>query len=168
MPTNFPNSIDSPTDPTAAQPMNAPSHSSQHANTKDALVAIETAIGTTSAPKFATTTSPTFVGVPTAPNAAALTNTTQLANTAFVTGAVGTETTNRTNAVNLKANIAAPTFTGIPSAPTATVGTNTTQLATTAFVLANAPSGGSEFTGQFVYDIGNYGTIDPTGSVDST
>ena len=67
--------------------------------------------------------SPTFTGVPAAPTAAAATNTTQLATTAFAT-----------TANNLKANIASPTFTGAPAAPTASAATNTTQLATTAFV----------------------------------
>jgi hypothetical protein len=67
--------------------------------------------------------SPTFTGVPAAPTAAAGTNTTQLATTAFVT-----------TADNLKANLASPTFTGVPAAPTAAARTNTTQLATTAFV----------------------------------
>ncbi len=75
---------------------------------------------------YAPKASPTFTGVPAAPTAAAATNTTQLATTAFVT-----------TADNLKANLASPTFTGTPAAPTAAVGTNTTQLATTAFVLAN-------------------------------
>lgn len=67
--------------------------------------------------------SPTFTGVPVAPTAAALTNTTQLATTAFTT-----------TADNLKANLASPTFTGVPAAPTAAALTNTTQLATTQFV----------------------------------
>jgi hypothetical protein len=66
--------------------------------------------------------SPTFTGVPAAPTAAALTNTTQLATTAFAT-----------TADNLKANLASPTFTGVPAAPTAAALTSTTQLATTAF-----------------------------------
>jgi hypothetical protein len=166
MPSSYPTSIDSFTDPTAGEFLNAPSHSTQHADVNDAVEAIETFVGTASAPKFAPTTSPTFVGTPTAPTAPVLTNTTQLANTAFVTGAVATEATNRTNAVALKANIASPTFTGVPAGPTAANGTNTTQLATTAFVLANV--GSSEFEGTFVYDIRNYGTVDPTGVVDST
>ena len=67
--------------------------------------------------------SPTFTGVPAAPTAAAATNTTQLATTAFVT-----------TANNLKANLASPTFTGIPIAPTASSGTDTTQIATTEYV----------------------------------
>ena len=74
----------------------------------------------------APTASPTFTGTPTAPTAAAGTNTTQIATTAFVhTAAAG------------KADTASPAFTGTPTAPTAAVGTNTTQIATTAFV-ANA------------------------------
>jgi hypothetical protein len=50
---------------------------------------------------YALLASPALTGTPTAPTAAALTNTTQLATTAFVT-----------TADNLKANIAAPSFTG--------------------------------------------------------
>jgi hypothetical protein len=72
---------------------------------------------------YALLASPTFTGTPAAPTAAANTNTTQLATTAFVT-----------TADNLKANLASPTFTGTPAAPTASNGTNTTQIATTAFV----------------------------------
>jgi hypothetical protein len=87
--------------------------------------------------------SPTFTGVPAAPTAAAGTNTTQLATTAFVT-----------TADNLKANLASPTFTGVPAAPTAAAGTNTTQLATTAFVTTavgtRAALSGATFTGQII------------------
>ncbi len=77
----------------------------------------------------APTASPTFTGVPVAPTAAAATNTTQIATTAFVT-----------TADNLKANLASPTFTGTPTLPTGTIGVtqaalnSTTALATTAFV----------------------------------
>lgn len=107
---------------------------------------------------FATLASPTFTGTPAAPTAAANTNTTQIATTAFVLGqansTAGTIAMNGTQAAgtsNLyaradhvhpsdtaKANLASPTFTGTPAAPTAAVDTNTTQLATTAFVLAQA------------------------------
>lgn len=73
--------------------------------------------------------SPTFTGTPAAPTAAAGTNTTQLATTAFVQ-----------SAVTPKADTASPTFTGTPAAPTAAADTNTTQLATTAFVLGQAGS----------------------------
>jgi len=69
--------------------------------------------------------SPTLTGTPAAPTAAADTNTTQIATTAFVT-----------TADNLKANLASPTFTGTPAAPTAATSTNTTQVATTAMVQA--------------------------------
>ncbi len=77
----------------------------------------------------APTASPTFTGVPAAPTAAAATNTTQIATTAFVT-----------TADNLKANLASPTFTGTPTLPTGTIAVtqaalnSTTAVATTAFV----------------------------------
>lgn len=102
--------------------------------------------------------SPTFTGTPAAPTAAAGTNTTQLATTAFVTAAI---TAIRSDAVPLmngtaaigtstqftredhvhptdtsRAPLASPALTGTPTAPTAATGTNTTQLATTAFVTA--------------------------------
>jgi hypothetical protein len=104
--------------------------------------------------------SPTFTGTPAAPTASAGTNTTQLANTAFVQaaitaligGAPGALDTLKeladainddasyaatiTAALALKAPLASPALTGTPTAPTATAGTNTTQLATTAFVEA--------------------------------
>lgn len=100
---------------------------------------------------FAPLASPGLTGTPTAPTAAAGTNTTQLATTAFVKTAVdnaaitvdsalSSSSTNpvQNKAINtalgLKANLASPTFTGTPKAPTAAAGTNTTQLATTAFV----------------------------------
>ena len=63
--------------------------------------------------------SPAFTGNPTAPTAAAGTNTTQIATTAFVTAAA-----------NLKANIASPAFTGTPTAPTPSAGTRSTAIAT--------------------------------------
>jgi len=105
-----------------------------------------------------------LTGTPTAPTAAAGTNTTQVATTAFVrteyaappaigatTPAAGSFTTlsatgaityggvTLTNAVTGTGNMvlsASPTFTGVPVLPTAAAGTNTTQGATTAFVLA--------------------------------
>lgn len=93
-----------------------------------------------------------LTGTPTAPTAAADTNTTQIATTAFVLGQAGAATpvVNGTGAAGTsprysrqdhvhptdttRAALASPTFTGTPAAPTATAGTNTTQLATTAFV----------------------------------
>jgi hypothetical protein len=73
-----------------------------------------------------------LTGTPTAPTAAAGTNTTQLATTAFV-AAVKTQLD---AADALRAPLASPALTGTPTAPTAAAGTNTTQLATTAFVAA--------------------------------
>ena len=98
--------------------------------------------------------SPTFTGTPAAPTAAADTNTTQLATTAFVVGQAGSATPliNGTAAVGTslrfarqdhvhptdttRAPLVSPAFTGTPTAPTAATGTNTTQVATTAFVKA--------------------------------
>lgn len=104
--------------------------------------------------------SPSLTGTPTAPTAAQGTNSTQIANTAFVkaaitaliNGAPGTLDTlkeiaaainndpnfNTTinNALALKAPLASPALTGIPTAPTAAQGTNNTQIATTAYVRA--------------------------------
>lgn len=68
---------------------------------------------------FAPLNSPAFTGVPTALTAAAGTNTTQIATTAFVTAAA-----------NLKANIASPAFTGIPTAPNPSTGLRSQALAT--------------------------------------
>ena len=68
-------------------------------------------------------TSPALTGTPTAPTAAAATNNTQIATTAFV-----------------QAQKVSPALTGTPTAPTAAVGTNNTQIATTAFVQANKPT----------------------------
>lgn len=110
--------------------------------------------------------SPTFTGTPAAPTAAADTNTTQLATTAFVVGQASSTTPvmNGTAAIGTslkyaradhvhasdtsKAPLTSPSFTGTPTAPTATVGDNSTQIATTAFVLANsAPLASPSFTG---------------------
>lgn len=77
----------------------------------------------------APTASPTFTGTPAAPTAAADTNTTQIATTAYVYNQLASATAS-------KADLASPTFSGVPAGPTAAVSTNTTQLATTAFVVA--------------------------------
>jgi len=78
----------------------------------DALLALKAALA-----------SPTFTGVPLAPTAAAGTNNTQIATTAFTKTAID----------NAKVDTV---LTGVPTAPTASVGTNTTQIATTQFVQA--------------------------------
>ncbi|HFL4078871.1 tail fiber protein [Escherichia coli] len=104
--------------------------------------------------------SPSLTGTPTAPTAAQGTNSTQIANTAFVksaitaliNGAPGTLDTLKeiaaainndpnfsttiNNALALKAPLASPALTGVPTAPTAAQGTNNTQIATTAYVRA--------------------------------
>ncbi|OXK55666.1 beta strand repeat-containing protein [Escherichia coli] len=104
--------------------------------------------------------SPHLSGTPTAPTASQGTNSTQIANTAFVkaaitaliNGAPGTLDTLKeiaaainndpnfsttiNNALALKAPLASPALTGTPTAPTAAQGTNNTQIATTAYVRA--------------------------------
>jgi len=102
--------------------------------------------------------SPALSGTPTAPTAAANTNTTQIATTAFVVGQAGTANPLVNGAVAVgtsllysrqdhvhptdttRAALNSPTFTGTPAAPTAAVDTNTTQIATTAFVVNQASS----------------------------
>jgi hypothetical protein len=74
---------------------------------------------------YATLAAPTFTGIPAAPTAAADTNTTQIATTAYVVG-------------QAYAKLASPTFTGTPLSTTAAVDTNTTQIATTAYVIGQA------------------------------
>jgi hypothetical protein len=80
--------------------------------------------------------SPALTGTPTAPTAGALTNSTQLATTAYTDTAVGVEKTRAQAAEALLAPLASPTFTGTPAAPTGTPGDTSTQLATDAFVAA--------------------------------
>ena len=141
-------------DYTATQVTNTPAGGISATNVQTALNQLDTL--------KAPLASPALTGTPTAPTAAALTSTTQLATTAFVTTA---------NA--LKADLASPALTGTPTAPTAALGTSTTQLATTAFV-ANAmvnqtlnwisPSDGANLTGYNVYNDGATATpIDGTG-----
>lgn len=102
--------------------------------------------------------SPALTGTPTAPTAAAGTNTTQVATTAHVFAERSNTATLTGKTINLSNNTLtatsaqlatavtdetgsgslvfanSPSLTGVPSAPTAAGGTNTTQLATTAFV----------------------------------
>jgi hypothetical protein len=102
--------------------------------------------------------SPTFTGTPAAPTAAADTNTTQVATTAYVVGQAGSATPvmDGTAAVGTslryarqdhvhasdtsRAPLASPALTGTPTAPTAAADTNTTQVATTAYVVGQAAS----------------------------
>jgi hypothetical protein len=112
---------------------------------------------------YATLASPALTGAPTAPTAAADTNTTQLATTAFVVGQAASATSPMNGAAAVgtslryarqdhvhptdttRAPLASPAFTGTPTAPTAATGTNTTQIATTAYVVRDflALSGGT-------------------------
>jgi phage-related tail fiber protein len=71
--------------------------------------------------------SPALTGVPTAPTAAAGTNSTQIASTQFVESALS-------SAVAPLAPLSSPALTGVPTAPTAAAGTNSTQIASTQFV----------------------------------
>lgn len=82
---------------------------------------------------YATLSSPTFTGIPAAPTAAADTNTTQIATTAYV---VGQAYLKSSTASSTYAPLASPALTGTPTAPNAAIGTNTTQVATTAFAVA--------------------------------
>jgi hypothetical protein len=103
--------------------------------TADALVASNAAAATALKANIA---SPALTGTPSAPTAAALNNSTQLATTAYADAAVSTLSGTVNTALALKAPLASPALTGVPVAPTAAVNTNTTQLATTAYVLAQA------------------------------
>lgn len=76
---------------------------------------------------------PTFSGTPTAPTAVPLSNTTQLATTAYDDAAVAVEKARALAAEALLAPSASPALTGSPTVPTATPGTNTTRAASTAY-----------------------------------
>lgn len=85
--------------------------------------------------------SPAFTGTPTAPTAAALTDDTQIATTAYTDAAVAVETSRAeaaestlAAAVALKAPLASPALTGTPTAPTPAAFDGSTKLATTAYV----------------------------------
>jgi hypothetical protein len=102
--------------------------------------------------------SPALTGTPTAPTAAAGTNTTQIATTAYVIGQAANATSpmNGTAAIGTstryarqdhvhptdttRAPLASPALTGTPTSTTAAADTNTTQIATTAFVAGQAGS----------------------------
>ncbi|GJL37064.1 hypothetical protein TUM17576_38840 [Enterobacter hormaechei] len=159
--------------------------------TLDTLNELAAALGND--PNFATTmtnalalkaplASPALTGAPTAPTAAASTNTTQLATTAFVQAAIAQlvasspatlDTLNElaaalgndpnfattvTSALSLKAPSASPTFTGTPTVPTADVGTSTTQIASTAYVLNALSNIGLNLATQTVVSAFNWQT----------
>lgn len=77
------------------------------------------------------TASPSLTGIPTAPTAAADTNTTQIATTAYV---IGQQYLKSSAASNTYAPLDSPTFIGTPTAPTQSVGNSSTRIATTAFI----------------------------------
>jgi hypothetical protein len=126
------------------------------------MLALENVTNTSDATKFTNTT---LTGTPVAPTAAADTNSTQIATTAFFAGQAGSASPvmNGTATVGTslrfsrqdhihptdtsRAPLANPTFTGTPAAPTAAIDTNTTQVATTAFVLAQASSSNPAMNG---------------------
>ena len=107
--------------------------------------------------------SPTFTGTPTLPTGTIATtqsagnNSTAVATTSYVDGAISTLSTSAQDALNLKAPLASPTFTGTPTLPTGTIattqsaGNNTTAVATTAYVdgalVSKAPLASPIFTG---------------------
>lgn len=86
MPSNFPASADSFSNPNPLSSLNSPSHALQHINANDAIEAVETYLINN------TFTSPTLAGTPVAPTALADTSTTQVATTAFVIGQKATTT----------------------------------------------------------------------------
>ena len=98
MATGFPTSLDALTNPVSTDALNSPDHAGQHANANDAIEALQAKVGVNSSADAnsldykvglkANLAGPTFTGVPSAPTAAAGTNTTQLATTAFATNAV--------------------------------------------------------------------------------
>jgi parallel beta-helix repeat protein len=97
-------------------------------------VATETARAETAEALLAPKASPAFSGAPTAPTASPLTDSTQVATTAYTDAAVAAETSRAETAEALKAPLASPALTGSPTAPTATTGDTSARIATDAFV----------------------------------
>lgn len=88
--------------------------------------------------------SPTFTGTPAAPTAASGTNTTQLATTAFVAGAVSdslTATTTLTNKTLTSPTINGGTISGITDLAVADGGTGRSTLTANAVLVGNGTSG---------------------------
>jgi hypothetical protein len=101
--------------------------------------------------------SPAFTGTPTAPTAAADTNSTRLATTAFVLGQASSATPAMDGSAaagasaryaradhvhptdTSRAPLASPALTGTPTAPTPAAGDDSTKIATTAFLVAALP-----------------------------
>ena len=87
-------------------------------------------------------TSPTFIGVPSAPTAASNDSSATIATTKFVKDGLASKVSKAyvDNSVALRATLASPVFTGIPSLPTGTIavtqnsGDSTSSVASTLFV----------------------------------
>lgn len=77
--------------------------------------------------------SPALTGTPTAPTAPPLTDSAQLATTAYADAAVAAETSRAEAAEGLLAPLASPALTGSPTAPTKPALTSNTDIATTAY-----------------------------------
>lgn len=140
--------------------------------TGDALFTAASAAAGLSTLLGAPLASPTFTGTPAAPTAAANTNTTQIATTAYVqteladyltTSSASATYLTISTAASTYAGLAGPAFTGNPTATTQSPGNNSTRIATTAFVTAaiTAAAGGiTALTGDV--------TASGTGSVAAT
>lgn len=131
---------------------------------------------------FATKISPAFGGTPTAPTPSIITNSEQLANTAWVTNKLngliglasealtGTDTSPKlwpATAFGQYATKASPALTGVPTTPTPAAGISTTQIVNAAWVAANfmpLPAN-SGTTSDTVYPLGAYVLVDATGAL---
>lgn len=89
MATNFPTSLDSPTNPISSNTLNSPSHSAQHSFENDAIVALETKVGVTGS-AVNTTVDYKLSGVAAGDKAASKTGTETLTNKTLGTGAAVT------------------------------------------------------------------------------
>ena len=131
--------------------------------------------------------SPALTGTPTAPTAAAGTNTTQIATTAFVNAVVAADRPFEATAANIKmdgaqsvgvlntvargdhvhptdtsrAPLASPALTGTPTVPTAVVGANTAQIANMAAV-RNEFAARKFVSGDFLLSRGSLSIINHT------
>lgn len=85
MATNYPTSIDSPTNPSSGNTLNSPSHSAQHAFENDAIVALETKVGITGS-AVNTTLDYKLSGIATGDKAASLTGTESFTNKTLGSG----------------------------------------------------------------------------------
>ena len=107
-----------------------------------------TSLGGTAAASYALLASPTFTGVPAAPTAAALTSTTQIATTAFVTSAIAAISTGVTSITNSDGTLTISPTTGAVVASLALGHANTwTGTQTFGTITATTISGTPNFSG---------------------